>query len=155
MDSTKSFLNKAKTTADALYKGRNHARCTVAILDNGHIETVCFNEKKEITDEKLIYPVGSINKIFTASLLAKQLSEGKLGLNDSLSKYIPGLPDRYYPNILRLLTHHSGYGGAPFSLGPMLTKLALMNTEKGLLHVNPFRGYPNEADMIETIKNRI
>lgn len=152
MDPRESFITQAKATADTLYQGRTHARCTIGILENGKIETVCFNPKKEITDRKLIYPVGSINKIFTASLLAKQMSEGKIDLHDSLSDYIPGLPERYYPDLQRLLTHHSGYGGAPFSLGEMLIKLALMNTKNGILHVNPFRGYPDEAAMIEIIK---
>lgn len=145
-------MSRAQNVADELYRGRNHARLTVGILEDGAIETVSFDEHKNVSKEKLIYPVGSINKIFTASLLAKQISEGKANLHASLKEYIPGLPDQYYPTLLRLMTHHSGYGGAPFSFVETLVRLVRMNSENGLLHVNPFRGYPDEKAMMEIIE---
>ncbi len=149
-----TFLQQAQAIADDLYIGREHAQLTVGLLDDGKIETVHFNERKEITTEKLIYPVGSIGKPFTASLLAKKMSEGKIDLDDHLDKYISGLPQGYYPTIRRLLTHHSGYGGTPYSFLQTLMKLMKMNEETGLLHVNPFRGYPNEKDMMEILKKK-
>ncbi len=146
------FSEKTKTLIKDLYHGRDHLELTIGLLrSNGHIKTVHYDAHKKRSPEKLIYPVGSIGKPFTASLLAKEIAQGRISLEDSLDAYIPYLEEQYYPTILRLATHHSGYGSAPYSLPEMLIKLALMNTSKGILHVNPFRGHPDQAAMIDIL----
>ena len=120
------FTSETQALMRALYKGREHLELTVGTLKNGQIRTTHFNENKKISMNKLIYPVGSIGKPFTASLLAKRIEEGKIHLDDSLDQFIPDLPEKYYPNILRLATHHSGYGLAPFNFFQMLEKLMNM-----------------------------
>ena len=152
-DNTMGFSTKTQELIDRLYEGREHVQLTVGTLKNGRIECVHYDEKQNVSDEKLIYPVGSICKTFTASLLAKHIKNGSVDLKASLSEYIKGLPSGYYPTVERLLTHHSGYGIAPFNLLQMLEKLMHMNRENGLLHVNPFRGYPVESDMMKTLSN--
>lgn len=145
------YSTKTQQLIQDLYNNRDHVELTIGTLKNGKTETVHFNALKQEVPKQLIYPVGSIGKAFTASLLAKRVAEGKISLSDSIDQYIDGLPKRYYPNILRMATHHSGYGGAPFSTLESLIRFAGMNKPNGLLHVNPFRGTIDEKRMKEIL----
>ena len=149
-----NFIEKSKNIADILYQNRHHVHLTIGMLEDGKIDTIHFNENKEITNEKYIYPVGSIGKPFTASVLAKHLVDHEISLDDHLDKYIPNLTPGYYPTIKRLLTHHSGYGGIPFSLPVTLWKLLRMNSPNGLLHINPFRGTLDEKVMFDILNQK-
>ena len=56
-----------------------------------------------------IFHVASISKQFTAFSIALLASEGKLGLDDEIRRYLPELPDyRQRITIRHLLTHTSG-----------------------------------------------
>ena len=141
----------AEPVIRSLYPKRSHMELTLGILQNGEIQVIHFDPEQNESDEVLIYPVGSICKTFTASLLAKYISEGKADLNTPLSTYISGLPEQYYPSLRRLAVHSSGYGGKPFSMLETLIRLATMNKPDGLLHVNPFRGTLDENVMRKLI----
>ena len=141
----------AEPVIRSLYPKRSHMELTLGILQNGEIQVIHFDPEQNQSDEVLIYPVGSICKTFTASLLAKYISEGKADLNTPLSTYISGLPEQYYPSLRRLAVHSSGYGGKPFSMLETLIRLATMNKPDGLLHVNPFRGTLDENVMRKLI----
>ena len=141
-----------KAELDQLFKGKQHLLLCIGTLRDGVIRTARFDEKQNPQDGQVIYPVGSIAKSFTASLLAKEIADGRISLQDHLDRYVEGLPEGYYPTILRLATHHSGYGGAPYTTLQTLGFLARMNKPDGLLHINPFRGYPDENKMIEILK---
>lgn len=55
------------------------------------------------------YEIGSITKTFTAQALLMLVEEGKLALDDPLSKHLADLPAAWQPLTLRqLLTHTSG-----------------------------------------------
>lgn len=56
---------------------------------------------------KTIFPIGSVSKTLTAVAVLKLKEQGKLRLDDSITKYLPDLP---YPNITvrNLLSHTSG-----------------------------------------------
>lgn len=62
--------------------------------------------KDELTDSSL-FQIASITKMFTASAILLLKQEGKLKLDDKVTKYIPSFK---YPNItiLQLLQHRSG-----------------------------------------------
>ena len=73
-----------------------------------------------------IYEIGSVSKVFTACLVMKLAEEGKLGLDDPLTRHIPGFaigpPLGTYPpgtggpiTIRSMLTHHSGIPGDLFN----------------------------------------
>ena len=141
----------AEPVVRSLYPKRSHMELTLGILQNREIQVIHFDPEQNESDEVLTYPVGSICKTFTASLLAKYISEGKADLNAPLSAYISGLPEQYYPSLRRLAVHSSGYGGKPFSMLETLIRLANMNKPDGLLHVNPFRGTLDENDMRKLI----
>ena len=81
-------LNKETTgLIDRLYDGRKHVELTIGILKDGNKEIVHLGPDRKERSEQLTYPVGSICKPFTASLLAKYLSEGKLDLNAPINRY--------------------------------------------------------------------
>jgi CubicO group peptidase (beta-lactamase class C family) len=54
--------------------------------------------------------IGSITKQFTASVILQLAHEGRLGLDDSLSVYIPDFPNAPRLNLRRMLSHTSGLG---------------------------------------------
>lgn len=55
-----------------------------------------------------IFQTGSLTKQFTAALILRLRDEGKLTLQDKLSKYLPGYPNGDQITIEMLLTHTSG-----------------------------------------------
>jgi CubicO group peptidase (beta-lactamase class C family) len=55
------------------------------------------------------YSIGSISKQFTAAAILMLAEEGKLSLDDPVSKYVSGLTDGDKVTIRQLLSHTSGY----------------------------------------------
>ena len=55
------------------------------------------------------YSVGSISKQFTAAAILLLQQQGKLSLDDTVAKWIPGLTDADKVTIRQLLSHTSGY----------------------------------------------
>ncbi len=55
------------------------------------------------------YSIGSISKQFTAAAILMLAEEGKLSLDDPVSKYVSGLTDGDKVTIRELLSHTSGY----------------------------------------------
>jgi D-alanyl-D-alanine carboxypeptidase len=55
------------------------------------------------------YSIGSISKQFTAAAILMLAEEGKLTLDDPVSKYVPGLTRGNEVTIRELLSHTSGY----------------------------------------------
>jgi len=82
------------------------------------------------------FRIGSITKQFIASSILKMQEEGKLSVEDKLSKYIPGFPRGDSVTIRHLLTHTSGihsYTGRPGFLKYVtmpITPAALVDTIK-------------------------
>jgi CubicO group peptidase (beta-lactamase class C family) len=59
--------------------------------------------------EHSVFEIGSMTKQITAEALMMLVEEGKLSLDDSVSKHLPGLPESWSGIRLRhLLTHTSG-----------------------------------------------
>lgn len=83
-----------------------------------------------------IFRVGSITKEFTAAAVLKLAEEGKLSLDDRLSKYVPAFPRGGEVTLRHLLLHTSGisdYTSAPafparspreFTTGEMIALIA-------------------------------
>src|SRR5262245_56162594 len=56
-----------------------------------------------------VYKIGSVSKQFIASGIMLLVKEGKISLNDNVSKYLDGTPDSWKAiTISHLLTHTSG-----------------------------------------------
>ena len=149
------FTKEAKLQIDQLYEGRKHVELTIGILKHGEREIKHWNPDRQESPDMLVYPVGSICKPFTASLLAKYVSEGKLDLNAPINRYIPGLPERYYPSLEKLATHTSGFKMQPYTFLTSLPFFIRMNKEGGLFHTNPFRGKLDDEGMLKIIRDTV
>ncbi|MDH6251233.1 CubicO group peptidase (beta-lactamase class C family) [Chryseobacterium sp. H1D6B] len=74
-----------------------------------------FKNKVKI-DGSTVFAIGSVTKQFTAVLILLQMEQGKLSLEDKVSKYVKGFQTKEYENITihQLLNHTSGlntFGG--------------------------------------------
>lgn len=63
---------------------------------------------KKPNDPSLVYQIGSVTKQFTAAAILKLQEEGKLSVNDTISKYFPKLKEGGRITIRHMLTHTSG-----------------------------------------------
>src|SRR5882724_6779161 len=106
----------ASQKADALLSGlieTNDPGLAVLVAQNGKI---LFEKSYGLADREHHVPVipqttfriGSIGKQFTASAILKLQEEGKLSINDKLSKYTPDFPRGDEVTLRHLLTHTSG-----------------------------------------------
>jgi CubicO group peptidase (beta-lactamase class C family) len=66
-------------------------------------------EPKTPATTQMRYSIGSISKQFTAVALLLLAEDGKLALDDRVSKYLPGLTRGDDISIRQLLSHTSGY----------------------------------------------
>lgn len=86
---------------------------TVSIFQNGkEVYNKSFGKanlaQNRIANENTKYKIGSISKVFTASIVLKLIEEQKLELNTLLSKYFPMVPNSSKITIKHLLSHQSG-----------------------------------------------
>lgn len=102
-------------------ENKKDAVITVGILQNGEAQWTVYGENGTVLPQELrTYEIGSLTKTFTASLLAKAVSEGKVSLDDGIDRYLT-LPEKdYAPTLRRLITHTSGCSAFYFET-PMLT----------------------------------
>ena len=85
---------------------------------------------------KSLFEIGSVTKVFTATLLADMVARGEVALSDPVAKYLPdevSMPVRGSRQItlLDFVTHHSGLPGVPDNM-PRSNRL------------NPFEDYTVE-----------
>ncbi len=64
--------------------------------------------KKVLNDSNTIFQIGSVTKQFTAAVILKLQEEGKLSVQDKLSKYFPEFKYADEITLENLLTHTSG-----------------------------------------------
>jgi D-alanyl-D-alanine carboxypeptidase len=76
------------------------------------------------------FRIGSVSKTFTATLVLKLAAKGRLGLDDPISKYLPGLLPYPEPITVRQLLQHTS--GLPRDLAPQYTWTTLpeLDTER-------------------------
>lgn len=61
------------------------------------------------TPPRAVYQIGSVTKQFTAAAILQLQEQGKLALDDDITRYLPGFPTRgHRVTIRRLLDHTSG-----------------------------------------------
>ena len=81
---------------------RGLAKGSLAISQNGQI-----NYQKEL-EPGTHYRIGSVTKLFTAVLIFQLIEQGKLALDQPLSRYYPELPNAASITIKDMLYHRSG-----------------------------------------------
>lgn len=55
-----------------------------------------------------VYRIGSISKVFTATLVMQQVDAGTMSLDDKLAKWYPNVPNAAKITIDQMLSHYSG-----------------------------------------------
>lgn len=86
---------------------------SIAVSQNGKIlytNAIGYSdiETSKKADVKTKYRIGSISKMFTASLIFKAIEEGKLFLNQTIDIYFPQIENSKKITIGNLLNHRSG-----------------------------------------------
>ncbi len=98
----------------AQMRGQKIPGLSIAVVQDGKVvEAQGYGlanvELNVVATPETIYQSGSISKQFTATLAMMLIEEGKMGLEDPVSKYIPEAPAIWKDITLRrLLTHTSG-----------------------------------------------
>lgn len=132
-------------------KGKKHIKLTVGYVSGNDAVTKVFDAFGELQPPQMYnYEIGSITKTFTASLLAKYVFEKRMSLNDSIQKYVADIPsDRYFPTILRLATHTSGYSAKlPFTNREYLKLIFGLITGGEMQKSNPLNMDFNKMKML-------
>jgi CubicO group peptidase (beta-lactamase class C family) len=121
---------------------------SIGILINGKTIFYGYGEtergNRQLPDEHTIFGIGSITKTLTATLLACAVLDGKLNLDDPVSKYLPdSIPALEYlgiPVTIRTMANHSsGIPRMPSNLHPKDT-------------LNPYKDY-DDNDLFSFYKN--
>ncbi len=105
LDEYLNSANKAHTFNGAVLIAQ-HGKI---ILEKGYGYKDVAN--KTLNDTNSIFQIGSNTKPFTATAILILQQEGKLFINDKLSKYFPDYPNGNKITIENLLTHTSGIPG--------------------------------------------
>jgi D-alanyl-D-alanine-carboxypeptidase/D-alanyl-D-alanine-endopeptidase len=113
------------TTRQRLEGDRTGACFAVAVVDETVARAiVCADPgKARKLDARTAFEIGSISKTFVAALLAQQIADGRLGLDDPLASHLPkgtSVPDfQGKPILIRhLVTHTSGLPALPSRFRP-------------------------------------
>jgi len=86
---------------------------SIAISKNGnqiYTRTLGYAdvERSKKPDTTTKYRIGSISKTFTATLILMAVDEGKIQLDDTLSKFLPEIENAKVITVTHLLQHQSG-----------------------------------------------
>lgn len=100
------------------------------------------------TPERAVYEIGSVTKQFTSTSIVLLAEQGKLSLDDPLTKYLPDYPMRGHTVTIRRLLDHSsgitGYTEMPI-FGPLMAQQLPRDTLVKLFSAQPFKFAPGEA----------
>ena len=99
----------------------NTVGLSLAVIKNGHVSFYNYGETAkgsgQLPTAETLYEIGSITKTFTATLLATLVNEGKISLNDPITKYLPDTvaanPLLIGISIVNLINHTSGLPSLP------------------------------------------
>lgn len=122
---------------------------SLAIVKDGQIVyTAAYGnarlEPAEAARPEMRYSIGSISKQFTATAVLMLAEEGKLSLNDPVSRFLPDLTRSSEVTIRQLLSHTAGYEDywpqdyvPPFMLQPVSAQRILDIWAKRALDFDP------------------
>jgi len=95
-------------------------------------------EARRANDLETRFNLGSINKVFTATVIRQLAAEGRLSLDDTLGRLLPDYPNRDAAarvTVRQLLEHRSGVGGNIFGAPPGGTRREVRSTRDYLVLV--------------------
>jgi CubicO group peptidase (beta-lactamase class C family) len=99
-------------------------------------------------DPSHVFEIGSVTKQFTGAALLRLAEQGKLALEDPITKFVPGLPAAYQAiTLTHLLTHTAGvpsYTGLP-EWRPRWREDMTVDTLIGLFRDRPLEFVPGQS----------
>jgi D-alanyl-D-alanine carboxypeptidase len=113
-----NLQQKIDATAREVLAQTGVASASVAIVRDGRIAyTQAYGDARLATGSQpavmatpaMRYSIGSISKQFTAAAILMLQQQGKLSLDDPVSKWLPDLTDAQNVTIREVLSHTSGY----------------------------------------------
>lgn len=158
---------------DALSKN-NKTMGSVAIAKNGKIiytrslgySNISDNENTPASS-KTLYRIGSITKMFTATMIFQLIEENRISLNTNLKNFFPNIPNANKITIRTLLNHRSGLfdfvddQDPVWLTRPQTKQMIVSKIIKGKIHFLPNEnfsysntGYLLLAYIIEKITNQ-
>jgi CubicO group peptidase (beta-lactamase class C family) len=120
-DEVKSILQ------DRIERAKKSVGIVVGLIDDKGARVITFGKPsvdgKQPLDGNSVFEIGSVTKVFTATLLADMVERGEVSLNDPISKYLPKTvktPTRDGKEItlLDLATQTSGLPRLPGNFAP-------------------------------------
>ena len=114
--------SKVDQWVEAARRARQIPGLSIAVVRNGKVVHArgygLANVELQVpATAATVYQSGSVGKQFTATLIMMLVEEGKVGLDESVRKYLPNAPETWQGiTVRRLLTHTSGLGDYPDSM---------------------------------------
>ena len=94
---------------------KEDVKLTIGVLKGDQTSYKVYGMNSKVIDPiPYEYEIGSISKTMTTSMLCKAVGEEKIVLEDAISKYLELESNTYFPTVLSLATHTSGYADYPF-----------------------------------------
>ena len=98
-----------------------NTQVAIAVLDPSKTQYLGVhkhdNKIHEKANQDLVFGIGSITKVFTATVLAELVTQKKIGLEDSINRYYPfQFKDNIQLKFKDLSNHTSGLEGLPSNL---------------------------------------
>ena len=115
-----------KQIADFIYANSKdfpeHTQLSIAVLKNGKVSfygvQIVDNKLITIENQNSIFEIGSLTKVFTSTVLANLVTEGKLKLTDKINPFYPFLfKNKAEITFESLANHTSGLPRLPINLG--------------------------------------
>lgn len=113
---------------------------SIAILKHGNIvysKQVGYSDpdSEQKPDRNTKYRIGSISKVFTATLVFKAIEDGKIILNETIDKYFPEIENAGKITISNLLNHRSGIHSFTDNKKEFLSYHIHPKTEKEMIEI--------------------
>ena len=113
----------------------NHTQISIAIIKDGKVNYYGIHNKNDtistVNNQKSVFEIGSISKVFTSTILANFVIDEKINLNDNINGYLKtSFNNNTEISFINLANHTSGLPRLPSNLD--LTKV---NPE------NPYKEY--------------
>lgn len=129
---------QSELISDCLTILPNKAQLSIALIENGNVNFIGYSKENDsilpIDNSVSVFEIGSITKVFTATLLADFVLDKKIGLEDNINEHLDfSLKDNFQITFKQLATHTSGLPRVPISL-----------SSPNLSLENPYKDYGEE-----------
>ena len=115
---------KVDRLAQPLIEGRQVVGMSIGLIQGDRVYTLHYGEAEAGTgrsaNDRTVYEIGSVTKVFTGLLLADAALRGEVKLDDPVSRHLPELASSAIAGatLEDLVTHHSGLPRMPANFAP-------------------------------------